>query len=157
MRFLLLDRIDRLESGRRIEARKAVSFEETWLPRPTPPYPALPHALLLEAVLQAGMWLLREASGFTRQPLVIAAEEVELAARPVVSGDCLRLVAEVRQHGPDGAVLRGEAWVGEERVARGERIVCTWLPLEQFIDPAEARGLFDEMVKPKHARMERPA
>jgi 3-hydroxyacyl-[acyl-carrier-protein] dehydratase len=152
MRFLLVDRIDALEPGVRIEARKTVSFEEEWLPRPTAPFPAIPAALVLEAVLQAGMWLLRASSDFTRQPVVISAEGVRLG-RPVHAGECLHLSAEVRQTGPEGAVLRGTARVGEETVAEGERIVCAFAPLAQFVDPAEARTLFEEMRRPKHERM----
>ncbi|MBI5487230.1 MAG: hypothetical protein HY905_07850 [Deltaproteobacteria bacterium] len=151
MRFLLVDRIDVLESGKRLEAHKTVSFEEAWLPRPTAPFPALPPALLLESVLQAGMWLLREASGFTCQPVVLGADGVRLG-RPVRSGETVRLLAEVRQRGPEGAVLRGEARVGDEVVASGERIVCGFLPLEEFDDPAEARAAFAEMRQPTHER-----
>ena len=151
MRFLLVDRVDLLESGRRIEARKTVSFEEAWLPRPTAPFPALPHALLIESVLQAGMWLLRESTGFACQPVVLGADGVRIG-RPVRSGETLRLSAEIRQQGPDGAVLRGEARVGDEVVVSGERIVCTFLPLGDFDDPDEARRALAEMIRPKHER-----
>jgi len=152
MRFLLVDRIDAVEPGRRIEAHKVVSFEEAWLPRPTAPCPALPPALLLEAVLQAGMWLLRASSDFTRQPLVLSADGVRLG-RPVRSGERVSLVAEIRQVAEDGAVLRGEARVGDEQVALGERIVCAFQPLEAFDDPAEVRAAFEEMRRPKHERV----
>jgi 3-hydroxyacyl-[acyl-carrier-protein] dehydratase len=155
MRFLLVDRIDALEPGVRIAARKTVSFEEEWLPRPTAPYPALPAALAIEAVLQAGMWLLRASSGFTRQPVVVSADRVRLG-RPVHAGECLRLDAELRQSGDEGAVLRGTAHVGNELVVEGERIVCAFLPLDQFVDPAEARAMFEEMRRPKHERMAAP-
>jgi 3-hydroxymyristoyl/3-hydroxydecanoyl-(acyl carrier protein) dehydratase len=141
MRFLLVDRIDALEPGVRIAARKTVSFEEEWLPRPTAPYPALPAALAIEAVLQAGMWLLRASSGFTRQPVVVSADRVRLG-RPVHAGEC--------------SVLRGTAHVGNELVVEGERIVCAFLPLDQFVDPAEARAMFEEMRRPKHERMAAP-
>jgi 3-hydroxyacyl-[acyl-carrier-protein] dehydratase len=152
MRFLLVDRIDALEPGRRIDAHKVVSFEEAWMPRPTAPCPALPPALLLEAVLQAGMWLLRASSDFARQPLVISAEGVRLG-RPVRAGERVSLVAEIRQLGEDGAVLWGEARVGDEQVVLGERIVCAFQPLEQFDDPAEVRAAFEEMRRPKHERV----
>ena len=155
MRYALVDRIDAFERYRRIEARKVVSFEEFWLPRPTAPFPALPAALLLEAILQAGMWLLRASSDFSRQPLVVSADGVRLG-RPLHAGECVTLVAELRQRSDDGAVLRGEARVGREVVASGERIVCAYRPLEEFDDPAEARTLFEEMRRPKHERVTAP-
>ncbi len=152
MRFLLVDRIDGLEPGRRIDAHKVVSFEEAWMPRPTAPCPALPPALLLEAVLQAGMWLLRASSDFARQPLVVSAEGVRLG-RAVRAGERVSLAAEVRQRSEDGAVLWGEARVGGEQVVLGERIVCAYQPLEDFDDPAAARAAFEEMRRPKHERV----
>jgi 3-hydroxyacyl-[acyl-carrier-protein] dehydratase len=151
MRFLLVDRIDALEPGRRIDARKTVSFEEAWLPRPNAPFPAIPSALLVEAILQAGMWLLRHATDFRRQPVVVAAEDVRVG-RPVRAGETIRLVAEVRRLSDEGGVLRGEARAGDEVVASGGRIVCAFLPLDEFDDPDEARLAFREMQEPKHRR-----
>lgn len=64
MKFVLIDRIVELESGRRIVARKALSLAEEYLADHFPAFPVLPGVLLLEAMVQASAWLVREKLEF---------------------------------------------------------------------------------------------
>ena len=64
MKFVLIDRIVELESGRRIVAQKALSLAEEYLADHFPRFPVLPGVLMLEALVQAAAWLVREKLDF---------------------------------------------------------------------------------------------
>ncbi|MFQ5805392.1 MAG: beta-hydroxyacyl-ACP dehydratase, partial [Phycisphaerae bacterium] len=64
MKFVLVDRISELETGRRIVAHKALSLAEEYLGDHFPTFPVLPGVLMLEAMVQASAWLVREALDF---------------------------------------------------------------------------------------------
>ncbi len=64
MRFVLIDRIVELESGRRIVAQKGVSLAEEYLADHFPKFPVLPGVMMVEAMVQAAAWLVRESLDF---------------------------------------------------------------------------------------------
>lgn len=64
MKFVLIDRIVALDSGRRIVAQKAVSLAEEYLADHFPKFPVLPGVLMVEALVQASAWLVRERLDF---------------------------------------------------------------------------------------------
>lgn len=74
MRFHLIDRIVELEPGRRIKAVKALSLAEEYLADHFPRYPVMPGVLMIEAMVQAGAWLLRATRGFA--PAVVVLRDV---------------------------------------------------------------------------------
>jgi 3-hydroxyacyl-[acyl-carrier-protein] dehydratase len=73
MRFTLIDRITLLEPGKRIEAIKNLTMAEEYLAEHFPGFPVLPGVLMLEAVTQAGAWLIRATEGFD-QTIVLLKE-----------------------------------------------------------------------------------
>lgn len=64
MKFVLIDRVLELESGQRIVAEKALSLAEEYLADHFPKFPVLPGVLLLEAMVQASAWIVREKLDF---------------------------------------------------------------------------------------------
>ena len=64
MKFILIDRISVLERGQRIVAHKALSLAEEYLADHFPAFPVIPGVLMLEAMVQASAWLVRDALGF---------------------------------------------------------------------------------------------
>jgi len=64
VKFVLIDRIVKLESGRRIVAEKALSLAEEYLADHFPRFPVLPGVLMLEAMVQAAAWVVRERLDF---------------------------------------------------------------------------------------------
>jgi len=71
MKFGLIDRIVELEPGRRIVALKAVSLAEEYLADHFPTFPVLPGVLMLEALVEAGAWLVRETQDFNRSVILL--------------------------------------------------------------------------------------
>lgn len=64
MKFVLIDRITELESGKRVVAQKAVSLAEEYLADHFPKFPVLPGVLIVEAMVQAAAWVVRESLDF---------------------------------------------------------------------------------------------
>lgn len=71
MKFILVDRISELESGRRILAHKALSLAEEYLADHFPTFPVLPGVFMLEALTQAAAWVVREALDFGPSLIVL--------------------------------------------------------------------------------------
>ena len=67
MRFDLLDRIIELQPGVRITAVKCLTMAEEYLADHFPNFPVMPGVLMLEAMTQAGAWLVRVERGFRPQ------------------------------------------------------------------------------------------
>ena len=64
MKFAFVDRIVELEHRQRIVTIKAVSLAEEYLADHIPSFPVLPGVLMLEAMAEAGAWLVRHATDF---------------------------------------------------------------------------------------------
>ena len=71
MRFILIDKIVSLESGKEIKAVKSVSLAEEYLADHFPTFPVLPGVLLLEGLVESASWLVREAENFAHSMILL--------------------------------------------------------------------------------------
>ncbi len=71
MKFILIDKIIELESGKRIRATKSVSLAEEFLGDHFPTFPVLPGVLLLEGLVESASWLVREKNGFNQSMVLL--------------------------------------------------------------------------------------
>jgi 3-hydroxyacyl-[acyl-carrier-protein] dehydratase len=71
MKFILIDKIISLESGKSIKAVKSVSLAEEYLADHFPAFPVLPGVLLLEGLIESASWLVREKQDFANSIVLL--------------------------------------------------------------------------------------
>src|SRR4030081_1331356 len=71
MRFHLVDRILDVQPGRSLQAVKNLTLGEEYLADHFPTFPVMPGVLMLEALVEAGAWLLRLTDDFRHSVIVL--------------------------------------------------------------------------------------
>lgn len=140
MRFILIDRIDRLEFGKRAEGHKLISPDEEYFRDHFPGYPVVPGVLVLEALAQLGGRLVeasvRNATGRRVLPMLAKVDHAKFL-QPVRPGDRLDLGVDLRAVTGDAARVTGVARVGARKVATAEIMYAT-------LDVARGAAALDE-------------
>lgn len=122
MRFSLLDRIESLEAGKRIEAVKCLSLAEEYLADHFPTAPVMPGVMMLEALVQAGAWLVRYTQGFEYSLVTLKQAKGTKYASFVEPGRVLKVSAEIISTTDNETRLKAEGTVDGE-IAVASRIV----------------------------------
>jgi 3-hydroxyacyl-[acyl-carrier-protein] dehydratase len=145
MRFTLIDRVTELTPGERITAIKNLSLAEEYLADHFPGFPVMPGVLMLEAMTQAGAWLIRASEDFAHSTILLKearnvkyASFVEPAETLVVSATILEQDARITKIKAEGAV-------------GGRATVSARLVLERYNLAADdpARAVTDAVVTRK--------
>ena len=107
MRYLLIDRVLRLERNRFVEAIKNVTLSEDIYANHFPGFPVMPGALMIEAAAQAGTALLEVSGNFEKKALLAMVERAKFRSfvRP---GDQLNISVRIRQSSEDLARIDAE-------------------------------------------------
>lgn len=71
MRFHLVDQIRSVEPGRKLTAVKFLTLGEEYLADHFPTFPVMPGVLMLQAVVEAGSWLVRVSHDYAHSILVL--------------------------------------------------------------------------------------
>ncbi len=71
MRFILIDKVISLESGRQIKAVKNVSLAEEYLADHFPTFPVLTGVLLLEGLIESASWLVRRTENLAQSMILL--------------------------------------------------------------------------------------
>ena len=123
MRFVLIDRINRLEPGRSAEGVKLITADEDYFRDHFPGYPIVPGVLVLESLAQLGGRLVeasvRQTTGRRVLPVLAKLDHAKFL-RPVRPGDRLDLVTEVTAITADAARVTATARVDGRRVASAD-------------------------------------
>ena len=113
--FLLVDRIEEMEPGKKAVGIKNVTANEPFFPGHFPGRPVMPGVLIVEALAQTAGILVGE-EGADKIPMFMGIDKARFR-RPVVPGDQLRLEVEVLQMRRNVCRVSGKAYVGEEIAA----------------------------------------
>ena len=116
--FLLIDRIVELDRKKRIVAIKNVTINEPFFAGHFPGAPVMPGVLIVEAMAQAGgVLLFTEVEDRESKLVLFTGIERAKFRRPVVPGDQLRIVVDVRVWRGNAGRMEGTAYVGETLAA----------------------------------------
>ena len=111
MRFHLVDRIVAVEPGKSLRAVKHLTLAEEYLADHFPTFPVMPGVLQLQALVEAGSWLVRLGEDFTRSVWVLREAKNVKYGTFVPPGHRLLLAVElVRQEG-EVVTLKGRGEV----------------------------------------------
>ncbi len=95
MKYRQLDKILTLEPGVRLVGQRTLDSQEEYLLDHFPRFPVMPGVMMLEALQQAGMWLIRVTDDFTH-PLVLLREVRSVKFGDfLVPGETLLVTAEI--------------------------------------------------------------
>ena len=132
MKYRQIDRILSLDPGRRITAERTLRAGEEYLQDHFPRFPVMPGVIMLEALHQAAVWMVRAGDQF-ESPLVLLREARSVKFGEFLApGETLQITAStVSRDGPISTVKA----VGEKR---GRVTVSARLRLESCVtgDPA---------------------
>ncbi|MDA8746276.1 beta-hydroxyacyl-ACP dehydratase [Rubripirellula amarantea] len=141
MKYRQLDKITSLEPGKRITAERTLRADEEYLLDHFPRFPVMPGVMMLEALHQAAIWLIRSGDDF-QTPLVLLRE-----VRGVKFGDFLapheKLEITAEAIKTDGNFVTVKATAQKE----GRVTVTARLILEKCKTPDPARLETDEDVR----------
>lgn len=112
--FLLIDEIEQLTEGESVVAIKHVTGEEDFFRGHFPEYPVMPGVLILEALAQAGAFVVLRMNEYKGKIAFFAGADEVKWKRQVKPGDTLRLCAKVEKFRFGMGVADAAAYVGEE-------------------------------------------
>jgi 3-hydroxyacyl-[acyl-carrier-protein] dehydratase len=126
MRFVLIDRIVELEPNVKITALKTLTMAEEYLADHFPNFPVMPGVLMVEAMTQAGAWLVRASDNF-RHSIVILKEAVNVKYGQFFEpAQTMTIIAEVIKRGEQETKIKASGAVD------GRIIVSARLTLKHF-------------------------
>jgi 3-hydroxyacyl-[acyl-carrier-protein] dehydratase len=143
MRFTLIDRITDLQPGVRITAVKSLTMAEEYLADHFPNFPVMPGVLMLEAMTQAGAWLVRLSEDFAHSMVVLRQAGNVKYGQFVEPGQTLTVAAEILSQSDDETKLKAHGTM-DGRTTVSARLVLKRYNLADT-NPAEAS--VDESIR----------
>jgi 3-hydroxyacyl-[acyl-carrier-protein] dehydratase len=140
MRYLLIDRIERLEINKQITAIKNVTMSEDVFSEHFIGSPVMPGALLIESLAQAGTALLEVSVDVKKKALLVMVVRAKFRAL-VRPGDQLLITVKLLSQDNDMAETDGTIHVGDRLVADA-RLVFAVQDVEKFY-PEQIRNIIE--------------
>jgi 3-hydroxyacyl-[acyl-carrier-protein] dehydratase len=132
VRFHLIDRVVSCEPGQSVHGRTLTSLaEEYW--EETEDGPRMPPPLALEALCQAGTWLIMITTERRKRAALLSIASVEFLG-PIVPGDVLELEGTVDSMNDEVAVISGRVTVDDRVVLEAREIMCALMDADRLAD-----------------------
>jgi 3-hydroxyacyl-[acyl-carrier-protein] dehydratase len=124
MRFVLIDRITELNRGQSLTAVKNLSLAEEYLADHFPGFPVMPGVLMLEALTQAGAWLIRDMEDFAHSVILLKQAKTIKYGSFFEPGRQLKIHVDLVTHGESETTFKGVGTIEGQEVVKG-RFVLT--------------------------------
>ncbi len=134
MRFVLIDRILNVQRGESLVAVKNLSLAEEYLSDHFPGFPVMPGVLMLEALTQAGAWVIRDLEDFAHSIIILKQAKTIKYGSFVEPGRQLELRVNLTAHGERETTFKAVGVIDGQEMVKG-RIVLTRYNLRER-DPA---------------------
>ena len=148
MRYLLIDRVQRLECNKEVVAIKGVALSEDVYSDHFFGSPIMPGALLIESLAQAGTALLEVSANYRKKALLVMVDRAKFR-RLVRPGDQLLVTATMRSLENDHARIEGKIHVSDRVVTEAE-LTFVLKNSEEFYSPRVkflVEALYDVWLK----------
>jgi 3-hydroxyacyl-[acyl-carrier-protein] dehydratase len=140
MRFVLIDRIVDVQTGRgrlagsatfsgagpSLTARKNLSLAEEYLSDHFPGFPVMPGVLMLEALTQAGAWLIRDMEDFAHSVIILKQAKTIKYGSFVEPGRQLDLRVEMTAYDPRDCSFKGVGSIDGQEMVKGRFTVTRY-------------------------------
>jgi 3-hydroxyacyl-[acyl-carrier-protein] dehydratase len=159
MRFSLIDRIVELEPGVKITAVKALTMAEEYLADHFPHFPVIPGVLMLEAMTQAGAWLIRASEDFEHSMVVLKQASGVKYGQFLEPGQTLLVTAEIVKNSETETKMKAKGTVDGHVIVSGRLVLAKYnladtRPEHQATDRAtrqHLRTFFNLLYQPSAA------
>ncbi|MDT2612378.1 3-hydroxyacyl-ACP dehydratase FabZ [Enterococcus dongliensis] len=118
--MLLIDRVEELDAGKSVKAKKNVSVNEPFFQGHFPHEPVMPGVLIVEAMAQAGAVALLSMDEFKGKTAYFGGIDKAKFRKKVVPGDTLILEVELTKVRSSAGCGKGIAYVDGKKVAEAE-------------------------------------
>jgi 3-hydroxyacyl-[acyl-carrier-protein] dehydratase len=119
MRFVLIDRITDVKRGEALVAVKNLSLSEEYLSDHFPGFPVMPGVLMLEALTQAGAWLIRDMEDFAHSIILLKQAKTIKYGSFVEPGRQLELRVTLQSHDDRETCLKGVGVIDGQEMVKG--------------------------------------
>ncbi len=138
MRFTQLDRILEVTAGESLRACRCLALSEHYLDDHFPRFPVMPGVLMMEALFQASMWLVRVTDDFQHSMVVLESTRNLKFQGFVQPGDRLDVLSEIKNRDGDNYEVRVSGTIKGQLAVNGRMVLTTFNTID--------RGAVDEMT-----------
>jgi len=149
MRFSLLDRIVEVRAGESLRGLKNLTLGEEYLADHFPSLPVMPGVLMLQALVEAGAWLLRVTDDFRHSVIVLREAKNVKYGSFMEPGRQMAVTVELTERGNGVASIKGKGEAEGQTTVSARLVLAHYNladrnPAWQEIDQRLARDLRDE-------------
>jgi 3-hydroxyacyl-[acyl-carrier-protein] dehydratase len=126
MRFNLIDRIVEVQPGKSLQAVKNLTLGEDYLADHFPTFPVMPGVLMLQAVVEAGAWLLRLGEGYRHSVIVLREVKNIKYGSFLEPGRQLKLSVELIDRSDTLATIKGKGEAEGQPTVMARLVLATY-------------------------------
>lgn len=139
MRFHLIDKVDSWEPAKSVRGRKLTSISEDYW-EDSGDGPQMPPPFALEALCQAGTWLVMITTDRKKRAALLSIGSVDFLG-PVRPGEELVLEGTVDSMSDEVAVVSGKVTVDGRSVLEAKDIMCALIDADDLADLDDTKRL----------------